>query len=293
MSPRARSATSWWGRGEPRGAALGGQGAGVTLGDVDPRAPPRRRSRPWYRIPAGCVSELALGRWRDDRRRSAAGSKAAWVEGAAVRGVDVDVDETGAFLVERTEARPCRPRRRPPPRRRPRLTRFARRRDARLASVPAMAFPTRLLVDGEELILDLRPHWIALVLPTIATIATIVVMILLGLFDETDPRHDRGRLGLIFLGCSLPGAAARGLADVALRGDERPDHPPARCSSRSTRWRSRSRRSTTCGSSRGSSTGSSAPAPWWSSRPRRRGGRCSMASASPRRSRGRSTTRAS
>jgi uncharacterized membrane protein YdbT with pleckstrin-like domain len=42
-----------------------------------------------------------------------------------------------------------------------------------------MAFPTRLLVEGEELIIDLRPHWIALVMPTIATVATFVVMVLL------------------------------------------------------------------------------------------------------------------
>ncbi len=28
-----------------------------------------------------------------------------------------------------------------------------------------MAFPRRLLIEGEELVLDLRPHWIALVLP--------------------------------------------------------------------------------------------------------------------------------
>ena len=42
-----------------------------------------------------------------------------------------------------------------------------------------MAFPRRLLVEGEELIIDLRPHWIALVMPAIATVATIVVMLLL------------------------------------------------------------------------------------------------------------------
>ena len=30
-----------------------------------------------------------------------------------------------------------------------------------------MAFPRRLLIEGEELVLDLRPHWIALVLPAI------------------------------------------------------------------------------------------------------------------------------
>jgi uncharacterized membrane protein YdbT with pleckstrin-like domain len=48
-----------------------------------------------------------------------------------------------------------------------------------------MAFPTRLLVEGEELVLDLRPHWIALVMPAIATVATIAVMLVLyDLFDE-------------------------------------------------------------------------------------------------------------
>jgi uncharacterized membrane protein YdbT with pleckstrin-like domain len=32
-----------------------------------------------------------------------------------------------------------------------------------------MAFPRRLLIEGEELVLDLRPHWIALVWPAIVT----------------------------------------------------------------------------------------------------------------------------
>ena len=63
-----------------------------------------------------------------------------------------------------------------------------------------MAFPTRLLVDGEELILDLRPHWIALVLPAIATIATIAVMLILyDLFDERILDTIVGVAGLLFL----------------------------------------------------------------------------------------------
>jgi uncharacterized membrane protein YdbT with pleckstrin-like domain len=41
-----------------------------------------------------------------------------------------------------------------------------------------VAFPRRLLIPGEELILDLRPHWIALALPTLATLAILVAMIL-------------------------------------------------------------------------------------------------------------------
>jgi membrane protein YdbS with pleckstrin-like domain len=36
-----------------------------------------------------------------------------------------------------------------------------------------MAFPTRLLVDDEELILDLRPHPIALAMPALVTVVTL------------------------------------------------------------------------------------------------------------------------
>ena len=38
-----------------------------------------------------------------------------------------------------------------------------------------MSFPKRLLVPGEELVLDLRPHWIALMLPGLATIGVVLV----------------------------------------------------------------------------------------------------------------------
>jgi uncharacterized membrane protein YdbT with pleckstrin-like domain len=37
-----------------------------------------------------------------------------------------------------------------------------------------MAFPTRLLIDGEDLVLDIRPHWIALAR---AAFVTLVVMV--------------------------------------------------------------------------------------------------------------------
>ena len=48
-----------------------------------------------------------------------------------------------------------------------------------------MPFPRRLLIEGEELILDLRPHWIALVGPAIATVAILVGMVVLyQVFDE-------------------------------------------------------------------------------------------------------------
>ncbi len=42
-----------------------------------------------------------------------------------------------------------------------------------------MAFPRRLLVEGEELVLDLRPHWIALVGPGIVTVVSLVGWILI------------------------------------------------------------------------------------------------------------------
>ena len=38
-----------------------------------------------------------------------------------------------------------------------------------------MPFPKRLLVPGEELVLDLRPHWIALLLPGLATLGVVIV----------------------------------------------------------------------------------------------------------------------
>jgi uncharacterized membrane protein YdbT with pleckstrin-like domain len=42
-----------------------------------------------------------------------------------------------------------------------------------------MAFPKRLLIEGEQLVLDLRPHWIALVMPVLGVIAILVVQYLL------------------------------------------------------------------------------------------------------------------
>ena len=40
-----------------------------------------------------------------------------------------------------------------------------------------MAFPRRLLLEGEELVFDLRPHWIALVGPVVVTLLVIVAWI--------------------------------------------------------------------------------------------------------------------
>ena len=41
-----------------------------------------------------------------------------------------------------------------------------------------MAFPRKLLNDGEEVVLDLRPHWIYMAEPTLAVLGSIIVGIL-------------------------------------------------------------------------------------------------------------------
>ena len=63
-----------------------------------------------------------------------------------------------------------------------------------------MAFPRKLLNDREELILDLRPHWIALVMPAVVAIATVAVMsILYETFDEQILDVIVGVAGTLFL----------------------------------------------------------------------------------------------
>ena len=47
-----------------------------------------------------------------------------------------------------------------------------------------MGFPRRLLIEGEDLVLDLRPHWIALTLPALATLAALVVAVI-GMMQTT------------------------------------------------------------------------------------------------------------
>lgn len=52
-----------------------------------------------------------------------------------------------------------------------------------------MAFPRRLLVDSEQLVLDLRPHWIALVRGVVVALlvvaAWIVLLVIVGMPDNT------------------------------------------------------------------------------------------------------------
>ncbi len=49
-----------------------------------------------------------------------------------------------------------------------------------------MTFPRRLLIQGEDVILDLRPHWISLILPALVAVASLVVAtIVFGLIDAS------------------------------------------------------------------------------------------------------------
>jgi uncharacterized membrane protein YdbT with pleckstrin-like domain len=49
-----------------------------------------------------------------------------------------------------------------------------------------MAFPKRLLADHERLIVDLRPHWMALAVPVLATV--VLVLVEVAAFVFLDPR---------------------------------------------------------------------------------------------------------
>lgn len=69
---------------------------------------------------------------------------------------------------------------------------------------PLMPFPKRLLVPGEELVLDLRPHWIALLLPTLATIGTVLVgFFLISKFDGVVNWVILGAMVILFIAYPL------------------------------------------------------------------------------------------
>lgn len=63
-----------------------------------------------------------------------------------------------------------------------------------------MAFPRRLLIEGEELILELRPHWIALVGPALVTLLVVVGY---GLAVAYAPDDGAGRSAVVWGGLAL------------------------------------------------------------------------------------------
>jgi uncharacterized membrane protein YdbT with pleckstrin-like domain len=65
-----------------------------------------------------------------------------------------------------------------------------------------MAFPRRLLAEGEELIMDLRPHWIGLVMP-LAETALLVVAVILALVYIPDSWPTATRWAIVGIGVVL------------------------------------------------------------------------------------------
>jgi uncharacterized membrane protein YdbT with pleckstrin-like domain len=64
-----------------------------------------------------------------------------------------------------------------------------------------MAFPRRLLADHERLVLDLRPHWVALVLPVVITVLVLAAEVVVFAFFDPPRWLAWGvvLLGLVFL----------------------------------------------------------------------------------------------
>jgi uncharacterized membrane protein YdbT with pleckstrin-like domain len=63
-----------------------------------------------------------------------------------------------------------------------------------------MPFPRRLLIEGEELVLDLRPHWIALVMPGLVTALVVIgYLVVLGYA----PDDGAGRSAIVWGGLVL------------------------------------------------------------------------------------------
>jgi uncharacterized membrane protein YdbT with pleckstrin-like domain len=58
-----------------------------------------------------------------------------------------------------------------------------------------MPFPRRLLIENEELVLELRPHWIALVMPVIVTI---LVLVGIGVAVAYAPEDGAGRTVVVW-----------------------------------------------------------------------------------------------
>ena len=65
-----------------------------------------------------------------------------------------------------------------------------------------MAFPRRLLAQGEELIMDLRPHWIALVVPLTETVL-VVAAVIVALIYAPDSWPTWSRWGIVAVGVVL------------------------------------------------------------------------------------------
>ena len=63
-----------------------------------------------------------------------------------------------------------------------------------------MAFPKRLLIEGEELVLDLRPHWVALVGPIFVTVVVVAGWIVALIFA---PAEGSSRTAVLWIAVAI------------------------------------------------------------------------------------------
>ena len=68
-----------------------------------------------------------------------------------------------------------------------------------------LAFPERLLSEDEELIYDLRPHWLTLVVPALITL---VVVVAVGAAWVVVPAGDLRQPAQLAVGVGSPGGGA-------------------------------------------------------------------------------------
>ena len=66
-----------------------------------------------------------------------------------------------------------------------------------------MAFPERLLSEDEELIYDLRPHWLTLVVPVLLTVVVAVVVLAAWVVMPAGDLQQPARLAIGLLGVAV------------------------------------------------------------------------------------------
>ena len=98
-----------------------------------------------------------------------------------------------------------------------------------------MAFPERLLSEDEELIYDLRPHWLTLVVPVLITVAVMVAVaaawVVMPAGDLQQPaRMVVGVLGLVVLLATVVGRATTTSGSSARSAGCCAGRPPISCS---------------------------------------------------------------
>jgi hypothetical protein len=154
-------------------------------------------------------------------------------------------------------------------------------REANQEDFLVLAGECLLLIEGEELVLDLRPHWIALVMPGLVTALVVIgYLVVLGYAPDDGAARSAIVWGGLVLGLAvlvwypLRAFIAWATSNFAVTTD----HHPPRGVHREALDGDRSRRSTTSGSGSRCWSAWSGPAIWSSSRPASTDATCSRTS---------------